>query len=365
LIDGFEPPETASAPMFPDEVWDPIVDDFGETVDVKVFARAMAESSRAVGASDAVVASAEGATKTELDANAAASIQKIKAIPPPAPPPMPEEVPSKIRVDVVDVHLRAAVHACDYEGRSDGRSVKTLIQRVEPRRVVLVHGSETNTLHLRDSLRASLGPDVRVDAPRAGESVDCTSDTAMYKLELSQDLLQKTRLRDCAGYQVGWVDGVVGFAADASGRDVPVLLAPPKDSALTEMLDMGRAGDRDGDADGDTSPTTPSRRTETNFADVSMPLAAAAAAAAAAATATAASKERRRSAFVGDLKLTDFKIALATAGVSAEFRGGALVCAGGAVCVRKLADSENLQVEGALSEAFYRVRSILYASYQI
>ena len=90
-----------------------------------------------------------------------------------------------------------------------------------------------------------------------------------------------------------------------------------------------------------------------------------AAAAAAVAVATAASKERRRSAFVGDLKLTDFKIALASAGVAAEFRGGALVCAEGTVCVRKSAESENLQVEGALSDAFYRVRDILYASYQI
>ena len=41
------------------------------------------------------------------------------------------------------------------------------------------------------------------------------------------------------------------------------------------------------------------------------------------------------------------------------------MCAEGTVCVRKSAESENLQVEGALSDAFYRVRDILYASYQI
>jgi hypothetical protein len=36
-----------------------------------------------------------------------------------------------------------------------------------------------------------------------------------------------------------------------------------------------------------------------------------------------------------NLKLSDIKLVLAGAGVSAEFSGGALVCAGGAVCVRK------------------------------
>ena len=306
-----------------------------------------AQSTKAAGASDAAIAQADGGVKAAVDAAGAARVAaQPKAIPPPAPPPMPEEVPSKIESSVKNVHLRAAVHCCDYEGRADGRSVKTLVARVEPRRVVLVHGTEQDTAFLRETLRASM-PGVEVDAPGAGDKVECTSDTAAYKLELSQELLQRTRLRDCAGYQVGWVDGVVGFARGAAGEDVPVLMAPPK-----EAVDAGG----EGGGDVSTSPATPSRGE-----DVSLT----AAAAAAVAVATAASKERRRSAFVGDLKLTDFKIALASAGVAAEFRGGALVCAGGTVCVRKSAESENLQVEGALSDAFYRVRDILYASYQI
>ena len=52
---------------------------------------------------------------------------------------------SKIVTETRDVHLRAAVHVCDYEGRADGRSVRTLIAHVEPRRVILVHGTPTDT----------------------------------------------------------------------------------------------------------------------------------------------------------------------------------------------------------------------------
>ncbi len=101
------------------------------------------------------------------------------------------------------------------------------------------------------------------------------------------------------------------------------------------------------------APTTPSRRETAASAGTLVSMA------------TAASVQRRESAFVGDLKLTDFKIVLASHGIGAEFKGGALVCLGGAVCVRKSFDSENLTVEGALSDDFYKVRSILYQAYQI
>ena len=95
------------------------------------------------------------------------------------------------------MHLRAAVHVCDYEGRADGRSVRTMVTHIEPRKVVLVHGTPDDTAFLTESLRASL-PGIPVDAPPAGKPIDCTSNTAMYRLELSQDLLGRTRLRDVA-----------------------------------------------------------------------------------------------------------------------------------------------------------------------
>ena len=367
LVDGFTPAPGAAAPMFPDETWNPAVDDFGEEVDVSVFARAVSESQRAEhdGKADAAIAQAEGATKTFVDAENALQKREApvkKSIPPPAPPPMPEEAPDKMVCEDLKIILRAAVHACDYEGRADGRSVRTLLQRVEPRRVVLVHGTEHNTAYLHKSLAQALGPHVRIDSPDVGETIECTSDVATYGLELSQDLIQKTRLRECAGYQVGWVDGVVVFRENANGESVPVLTAPTEET-FGLLGDGGfRGGSGRDDDDENTNendekahkaPTTPSRRETAASAGTLVSMA------------TAASVQRRESAFVGDLKLTDFKIVLASHGIGAEFKGGALVCLGGAVCVRKSFDSENLTVEGALSDDFYKVRSILYQAYQI
>lgn len=39
------------------------------------------------------------------------------------------------------VAVRAVVHTVDFEGRSDGRSVRTLLAQVAPRHLILVGGS--------------------------------------------------------------------------------------------------------------------------------------------------------------------------------------------------------------------------------
>ena len=68
-----------------------------------------------------------------------------------------------------------------------------------------------------------------------------------------------------------------------------------------------------------------------------------------------------------NLKLSDFKSALASADVAAEFIVGSLTCAGGTNCIRKETDAESdaLVLDGSLSDDFYTIRSILYDRYQI
>jgi cleavage and polyadenylation specificity factor subunit 2 len=341
LVDGFQPPSGAAAPMFDNELWEPDMTDFGEAIDAEVFGRAMQEANAVAQASlDAPIAAPEGAAAAAAAANAAAaSAAAVGDIPPPTPPPPRKETPSKVVTEVREVHLRAAVHACDYEGRADGRSVRTLVAHVEPRRVILVHGTSSDTTALAEHLRTSL-PGVTVDVPAAGQAVDCTSHTAMYRLQLSQDLLSRTRLRDVAGYQVGWVDGIVGLALDGEGNEVPVLLAPTPAALGAGWAPAGGGDnddnddeDRDGDAtaaavvgavagavagaeiyDTSRAPRATEMFRQDGSAEGRDVATVVTAAAAAVALAAVASKERRRSAFVGDLKLSDFKLALAAAG---------------------------------------------------
>ena len=77
-------------------------------------------------------------------------------------------------------------------------------------------------------------------------------------------------------------------------------------------------------------------------------------------------KHHRRSAFVGDVRLSEFRRYLQRMGVPAEFgEGGALVCANGQVVVRRRAEDDELIVEGSISDAYFNVRDMLYAQYSI
>jgi Cft2 family RNA processing exonuclease len=57
--------------------------------------------------------------------------------------PVPEllEVPTKAVEVELTVAVRARVAAFDFEGRSDGRSMRTILTHVAPRHIILVHGS--------------------------------------------------------------------------------------------------------------------------------------------------------------------------------------------------------------------------------
>ena len=68
--------------------------------------------------------------------------------------------------------------------------------------------------------------------------------------------------------------------------------------------------------------------------------------------------------FVGDVKLSELKRALAGAGIASEFRGGALYCAG-RVVVRRPAGEAGVVLEGAPGEEYYRVRDAVYQQMHI
>jgi cleavage and polyadenylation specificity factor subunit 2 len=70
--------------------------------------------------------------------------------------------------------------------------------------------------------------------------------------------------------------------------------------------------------------------------------------------------------FIGDVKLSEVKEALANSGIASEFRSGALVCCGGIVRVIR-ADGEegHLVMEGPLSEEYFKVRDVVYGQYNV
>ena len=52
-----------------------------------------------------------------------------------------EEVPTKVVVEDAVLAVHARLLQLDYDGRSDGRSMRLILGKVAPRHLVLVHGT--------------------------------------------------------------------------------------------------------------------------------------------------------------------------------------------------------------------------------
>ncbi|KAI3939514.1 hypothetical protein MKW92_034065 [Papaver armeniacum] len=210
--------------------------------------------------------------------------------------------PSKIVSNELTVQVKCSLVYMDFEGRSDGRSIKSILSHA-----VLVHGSAEATEHLKQHCLKNVCP--HVYAPQVGETIDVTSDLCAYKVQLSEKLMSKVLFKKLGDHEVAWIDSGV-------------------EKTETEMLSLRPIS---------TAP----------------PL--------------------HKSVFVGDLKLADFKQFLASKGVQVEFSGVLLRC-GEYVTLRKVGDAaqkggtggtQQVIIEGPLTEEYYQIRDYLYSQFYL
>ena len=92
------------------------------------------------------------------------------------------EVPTKCISFTGVINVEAQIQFIDFEGRSDGESIQKIIANMKPRRLILVRGSEENTLAL--SSYAQQFTDAKIYTPRVGELIDVTMETHIYQVIL-------------------------------------------------------------------------------------------------------------------------------------------------------------------------------------
>ncbi|CAI0458990.1 unnamed protein product [Linum tenue] len=289
LIDGFVPPSTSVAPMFPFYENNTEWDDFGEVVnpdDYVIKDEDMNQTTLHVG----------GDIDGKLDEAAASFILDTK--------------PSKVVSNELTVQVKCSLIYMDFEGRSDGRSIKSIIARVAPLKLVLVHGSAEATEHLKQHCLNHVC--AHVYAPQIEETVDVTSDLCAYKVQLSEQLMSNVLFKKLGEYEVAWIDAVAG---------------------KTENHDM-----------------------LTLLPTVSKP------------------PPPHKSVLVGDLKMADLKQFLASKGVQVEFAGGGALRCGEYVTLRKVGVAsqkgggsgiQQIVIEGPLCEDYYKIREYLYSQFYL
>ncbi|KAM5274528.1 cleavage and polyadenylation specificity factor subunit 2 isoform 2-T2 [Ctenodactylus gundi] len=266
--------------------------------------------------------------------------------------PAPEE---RIKWDEYGEIIKARVTYIDYEGRSDGDSIKKIINQMKPRQLIIVHGPPEASQDLAECCRAFGGKDIKVYMPKLHETVDATSETHIYQVRLKDSLVSSLQFCKAKDAELAWIDGVLDMRV--SKVDTGVILEEG------ELKDDGDDSEMQVDAPSDSSVIAQQKAMKSLFGDDEKE--------------TGEESEiiptleplppnevpGHQSVFMNEPRLSDFKQVLLREGIQAEFVGGVLVC-NNQVAVRRT-ETGRIGLEGCLCQDFYRIRDLLYEQYAI
>ncbi|KAK9103630.1 hypothetical protein Sjap_020884 [Stephania japonica] len=204
FIDGFVPSSSSIHPLFPFFENSVEWDEFGEVInpDDYVIKEEDMDQSAMLGGADMDNKLDEGSANLILDSK-----------------------PSKVVSNELTVQVKCSLVYMDFEGRSDGRSIKSILAHVAPLKLVLVHGSAEATEHLKQHCLKLVCS--QVYAPQIGETIDVTSDLCAYKVQLSEGLMSNVLFKKLGDYEIAWVDAEVGKTESDILSLLPLSTQPP------------------------------------------------------------------------------------------------------------------------------------------
>ncbi|KAH9515463.1 cleavage and polyadenylation specificity factor subunit 2 [Bulinus truncatus] len=233
----------------------------------------------------------------------------------------PSEVPTKCISSTVTLDINAKVQFIDFEGRSDGKSIKKYLSQMKPKQLILIHGPEESTLSLGDYCKTFV--EGNVFCPRVGDVIDATTERHIYQVRLRDHLVSSLIFSKARDMELAWVDGQL---------DIP--------QVEEEEEEMEEADE--------------SNRKKKDKLTTSLPTLEAL---------PPALVPAHPSVFINEPRLSDFKTVLLGEGVQCEFVGGVLVC-NNQVAVRRDAAGK-MKLEGTLCEDYFNIRALLYQQYAI
>ncbi|CAI2180410.1 19114_t:CDS:2 [Funneliformis geosporum] len=190
------------------------------------------------------------------------------------------DVPTKYVYYDEEIHFQCQLRFIDLEGTNDGRSLKTIVPQVQPRKLIVVHASSEATHDFTSNCLALHSMTRDIYTPDVGELLNVSEAINFYQVKLTDSLVSSLRLSKLEDYDISFISGKIHLPPDSS---FPILDVMPIEE----------------------------------YAASDNPV------------------------FVGEIKLTELKRVIQSEGITAEFKGeGVLVC-NEKVAIRKVS-SNNL-----------------------
>ena len=201
-----------------------------------------------------------------------------------------------------------------FSGLSDGRSLKTIISRINPRKLLIVGGSTEATGFLLNHYKMS-SEGIEAHAPKIHESINVSSSLNLLSAVISEALLNQLRVSYSQDYEVAFLNAKVRIKENL-------------DVDSNEMQDVN---------------------TSTNYTYELVP-------------ASLEMISPGPSVMIGDVKLSELRrlMAMTLSSIKAEFTtSGDLIC-NGKVLIKKDQSSGELCLEGPLCKEYYQIRNLFY-----
>jgi cleavage and polyadenylation specificity factor subunit 2 len=271
--------------------------------------------------------------------------------------------PSKLTFSTSTVTLNLRIAFVDFSGLHDKRSLNMLIPLIQPRKLVLVAGSEEETLTLaadcKKLLAAQLGSTsangeesgVDVFTPKVGTTVDASVDTNAWVVKLADPLVKRLKWQNVRGLGIVTVTGLL------VRREQVAADQQEEGAGANKRQKMITDGNESAPATESTSGalTAPATIPTLDVLPINL---------------SSAVRSAAQPLHVGDLRLADLRKAMLNTGHTAEFRGEGTLLIDGTVVVRKTAtgrvalESIGLPEFGqggpAIGGTFYAVKKQIY-----
>ncbi|BFZ11972.1 hypothetical protein BsWGS_15011 [Bradybaena similaris] len=239
------------------------------------------------------------------------------------------EVPTKCISSTVTLDINARVQFIDFEGRSDGKSIKKYLSQIKPKQLILIHGADEATRSLGEYCQTTGFVEGNVFCPNIGDIIDATTERHIYQVRLRDHLVSSLVFSKTRDMELAWVDGQL---------DLPP--AEDEDEEEEEDEELGSSEEKSKKKKDKLSTIPPTLEgLPPSMVPPHTPV------------------------FINEPKLSDLKIVLINAGVQCEFAGGILVC-NNQVAVRRDAAGK-MKLEGTLCEDYFKIRALLYEQYAI
>ena len=262
----------------------------------------------------------------------------------------PEDVvagPSKIMYTTNSISANLRIAYVDFAGLHDQRSLSMLIPLIQPRKLILIGGTTSETTYLAEDCRQKLSPQSGqatgdsaniLFTPAIGEIVNASVDTNAWTLRLSEAIVRRLNWQTVRDLGVVTLMGLL-TAANVNEDSQAEAVSKKRQ----KLLNQGSEESKVVEISSKTSEQSPELTPLLDVLPSSM---------------AAATRSAAQPLHVGDLRLADLRKLLQAGGHTAEFRGEGTLLIDGLVAVRK-SSTGRIEVEnGGVQIPDYRIRNL-------